>query len=275
MLKEIEEIEEFGLSSFTIGAHCEFHTLLDIEITSYDLALVFLADLAPLYSAAVKEETSIVNRPSEFAETAEMVEEDHLRDLSAAQCYNIVNTHIKSPSPEEVRAARRLHALMAPYKGLQYDEYNKKSKEIEGLLTALSLALPADMILLNLAAAIAQLQTHNDAFRALIAARTVDIGVRRPIATAETSELRRIADDLYFRIVKTVNSHFFVQPTADLEKLILATNSLITRYRLVGAHQGKHQKGTEEVVTEALRGDSSLREADSALRGADVFDDKL
>jgi len=64
--------------------------------------------------------------------------------------------------------------------------------------------------------------------------------------------------------VETINAYSLASPSAELDAFRLEINAFIIQYKNVIAHQGKHNNETDETGGE-----------EDALRGADVFDDKL
>lgn len=238
------KIASFGTTKLTLAAHAQFNELINIEVGNSDPIKLHLETLAPLYAAAVLAEKDVVNRPSAYAETPQMIAADHKRDLVISLGFNIIDAYLKSASDVEIAAAQRLHAIVAPYRGIQSHEYNRQTSETDGLIASLDGALPADIALLGLGSCSEQLDAYNGAFKVILAERSTDVGTRAPIADASSRELRIITDGYYRDIVETVNAFIVAIPSAELETFAVAINALITQYKLVAANQGKKKSAT-------------------------------
>ena len=235
------KINMFGTTKLTLAAHAQFNELVAGQIAASDLEALHLTVLAPQYLAVVAAEKEAVNRPSAYAETPQMIAVDRLRDLSVSLVFNLIDAYLKSPSTAEQLAAEHLHAVVAPYRGIQKHEYNRQTTEVDGLIASISAAAIADLTLLSLTSAVEQMDAHNAAFKALLAERTVDVGTRAPVANESTGTLRRTTDTLYRTLVETVNAFAIAIPSAAIETFAVSINALITQYEMVAANQGKKQ----------------------------------
>jgi len=256
------QINLFGLTQLTFSANAQFHKQVNNKIASYDLALLHIEELAPLYAAAVAAEMAAVNRPTSLVGTALMANADHKRDQAISMLLGIINLHQRSTNEAELAAAHRLDVIAAPYNGIQGDEYYKETTEIDGFTAALAKALPEDITLLGLSSAIEQMTTHNNTFKRLFEERTGDVDIRTPVRLMETKELRNNAGLLYHGIILRVNAFAIAIPSPELEAFAVSINSIILQLQKVLAHQGKG--GTDETEEEV-----ALREAEEALREAD------
>jgi len=245
------KIKRFSITQPSLAAHSLFHDQIDEEITKYDLPVIQLEELAPLYTIAVAAERAAVNRPTAFSETPQMVEADHKRDQSITMLVGIINIYGKSTQENEIAAAQRLHAIIAPYHGMQAHEYYRETTETNGMLAALATALPADIALFNLSSVIEQIATHNTTFKQLIAERKGDVIVRTPVSITDSQELRQAADALYLQMVERVNAFIITTPSPELETFAVAINAIITHIKLVIANQGKSKKETNEPIEES------------------------
>ena len=246
------QIDNFGITQLTLAAHAKFHNRVVNLIAVSDLEALHLVALAPPYMAAVTQERAAINRPTAYAETPKMVAVDHSRDQAISQVFNLVSVFLKSTLPDEVTAAMNLHAIMAPYHGIQEHEYNRKTMEVTGLLNALNSALPADVNTCCLASAIEQIDKYNSDFDALLTERSADSIVRTPIKLTDTPDLRSTSDTLYREIVSFVNAYAITVPSADLEAFTVAVNVFVAEYKNVIANQGKGGKVTPPVVADEI-----------------------
>ena len=246
----ITQIKRFAITQPTLAAHAQFHAQVQEKIASYDLALLHIEELAPAYAAAVEAEVKAVNRPTSFVETAQMVDVDHKRDQAISMVFNMIFLYTKSTIATEVEGAHRLEIIVAPYKGIQSSEYYKETTEIEGLLSALATALPADITLFNLSSVIAQVKTHNDAFKLLMTDRSGDVVSRTPIRLTDSQDLRRSSDALYHEFTERVNAFAIAIPSPDLEAFTVEINAIILQLQHVIASQGRSQKEETEPVAE-------------------------
>jgi hypothetical protein len=233
------QIISFGVTQLTLAAHAQFHGVVCSILAEADLAALHLENLAPQYLVASAAEKEAVNRPDSFSETPQMVEVDRKRDLAVSLTFNLVNAFLRSTNAAEIAAAQRMDAIISPYSAIQAHEYNRETTEIEGLLAALNAAPPADLNLLGLISPLEQLDTHNAAFKAIKAERSVDVVARGPISETDTRELRATLDTLYRQIVQTVNAFAIAIPSAELDTFAAAINAEIAQYKVVAANQGK------------------------------------
>ena len=235
------KINSFGITKLTLAAHAQFHMLISTLITGSDLEALHLTTLAPQYLAATAAEKEIVNRPSAYTETPELIAIDHNRDLAVSLAFNLIDTFMKSPNQADQSAATFMHAIVAPYRDIQGHEYNRETSEITGLIEALS-AAPTDKInLLALSSPIELMDTYNAAFIATKAERYTDIAARTPIAEADTRERRGAADTLYKQIVEQTNAYATIAPTAEITAFISTVNSYVAEYKIIVANQGKQK----------------------------------
>lgn len=246
----VTQIESFSITKPTLAAHSQFHDQVDQEIAKYDVTVLHLEELAPLYTTAVTAERTAVNRPTAFSETPQMVDADHKRDLAISMVFSIVNLYSKSTQENEIAAAQRMHAIVAPYHGIQAHEYYRETTEINGLLTALSTALPADITLFNLNSAIEQITTHNNTFKQLILERSGDMQTRTPVRITDSLELRRNCDNFYHQIIQRVNAFAIASPSPELETFAVAINVIILQLQHIIANQGKGTKEETEPIVE-------------------------
>jgi len=256
------QINSFSITHLSFPANAQFHKQVNNKIAAYDVALLHIEELAPLYAAAVAAEMRAVNRPTSLVETALMADADHKRDQAISMVFGIINLHLRSTKEAELAAAHRLDVIAAPYDGIQGDEYYKETTEIDGFTAALANALSADIILLGLSSAIEQMTTHNNTFKRLFEERTGDMDIRTPVRIMETKELRNNADARYRDMILRVNAFAIAIPSPELEAFAVSINSMILQLQKVLAHQGKG--GTDETEEEV-----ALREAEEALREAD------
>jgi len=254
------QIDILGITKLTLGAHLHYHKLVSNKIESYEATSLHLVALAPLYAAAVAAEKAVMNRPTSFAATSQMVTVNNERNKTVSQAFNLVSTFLKSVLATEVASAQRLHAIMAPHKGIQDHEYYRKTTEIDRLHSTLKSASPTDISTLALGTTIEQMGIKNEAFKELMRERSRDVAVRMPIIITDSRKLRHTTDEIYQKIATTINSFAIAMPSPELESFTKSINALIVQFKHVIANQGP--KG-------ALRGTKD------ALREANVFDDKL
>ena len=246
----ITQIKRFAITQLTLAAHSQFHEQVLKEISAYEVAVLHLEELAAAYGSAVSAEKIAVNRPTAFAETPLMVETDHKRDQAVSMVFNMVSLYRKSTEVTEIAAAQRLSAILAPYQGIQIHEYYRETSEIDGMLASLATALPADITLFNLSSVIAQVKTHNDAFKLLMTDRSGDVVNRTPVRLTDSQDLRHSSDTLYHEIIQRVNAFAIAIPSPELEAFAVAINAIVLQLQRVIASQGRSQKEETEPAVE-------------------------
>lgn len=131
------KINNVPLSQLTLASHAQCHQEVTALIESLTPEKLHLEALAPQYAAAVTAEQQVVNRPTAYAETADMQQADHVRDLTLSLLFNLVDAYAGSPKDAQQKSAHTLVSLLLPYRGIQTHEMHRQTTETSGLVTAL------------------------------------------------------------------------------------------------------------------------------------------
>lgn len=239
------KIKTLATTQMTLAAHAQFHLSVNEAIIVGGAEKLHLAALAAPYAAAARAEADVVNRPTAYSETPEMQAKDHERDQALSLLFNLTDAFAKSPAPADLAPARRITALLAPYRSIQTHEYQRETTEIDGLIVALSEAAADDLKALALSAPLSMLEDLNAEFRSLTNTRVAEIATRAPLTEANTRELRANSDDLYHQVVDTVNAFAIAAPAPEIADFINTINALVSQYKLIIANQGKKKTEPE------------------------------
>ncbi|MEI3468552.1 MAG: DUF6261 family protein [Bacteroides intestinalis] len=237
------KINNVPLSQLTLASHAQCHQEVTALIESLTAEKLHLETLAPQYAAAVTAEQQVVNRPTAYAETADMQQADHVRDLTLSLLFNLVDAYAGSPKDAQQKSAHTLVSLLLPYRGIQTHEMHRQTTETSGLITALGeTSADAALTALGLDDLPEALDTANANFLKAEAQRDKEALRRQPVSQADSKQLRLQADALYRQVVDTVNAYTLIQPSAEITDFVARMNVIVAKYRNVVANQAKTKK---------------------------------
>ena len=243
------KIQNLATTQLTLASHVQFHTEAAALIAEPTAEKLHLTTLYPLYQTAVGAESDVVNRPTAYAETQQMRDADHRRDLAVSLLFNLTGAFALSPLVTHTHAAATLAALISPYRGIQGHEMNRQTTEVDGLTAALAEpAAAAALEALDIEVTAELLAAANTGFKSATAARDTEALRRQPVKEADTKQLRAATDDLYRQLVEQTNAYAIIQPTEDLTAFITRMNVLVAKYKVVIANQGKTTKKTDDAT---------------------------
>lgn len=234
-------------SSLTLASHVQFHTEATDLIAEITADALHLGTIYPTYKSAVRSENDVVNRPTAYAETQQIAEADHTRDITVSFIFNLTSTFAASPSASQRAAAATIAAAIRPYHGIRDHEMNRQTAEVDSMIAILGETAVLDALTtLNIEYVTQELIKANSDFKAAAAARDAEALRRQPVKEANTRILRSNTDEQYRCIIETVNAFAIVMPSTELTDFIDRMNVLIDKYKLVIANQGKSRKTEKE-----------------------------
>lgn len=241
------KINSINNARLTLASHVQFHTEVVALITEVTYSALHLESIYPIYKIVLKEETSVVNRPTAYVETQQMAEADHTRDLAVSLIFNLTDAFSASPLASHSKAATTIAIAMRPYRSIQSHEMNRQTTEVDGMLKALAeTAVAAALTTLKIESTVQILSDANAGFKAATAARDAEALRRQPVKEADTRILRADTDEQYHRVIETVSAYAVIDLTDEISTFIDRMNVLIDKYKLVIANQGKSKKTEKE-----------------------------
>ena len=252
-----KEIKDFAITHLTIGATCDFHTMVEDEIKVSTPEALHLETENPPYVQDIGALQSVVNRKTAFAATEILEERDDRRDRAAGLIINVVKAYASSTIEAKRAAAAKLKAELAPYVGIGKHQYAKQTSELRGMLATLAEPENAAAITaLHLDEEVEELQAANDAFVEAMKGKFTESTARDPQREADSKELCDRLNAQYARIVKTVNAYAFVQPTDEINDFIDRVNGIVATYAAMvdGSATGDETKPTDPTEGEEGEG---------------------
>ena len=244
------QINSIGLTGLKLALHNDFHNQVYNLIAGATSTALHLETQAPLYLDAIKRENAIVKRQTSYISTATLKERDKKRDNALGVIMSVTNAHCTNTISDKREAALALAALLAPYKGIGGHEYRIETREIAGLLAALSTEeAQAYIETLGLTAEVEALDMTNSLFESAMTEKQSEQSSRSGQTSTDTLELRAEIDTLYGEIVQIVNAYAVIQSTEVIEQFITDVNAVITLVKR-SASSGGDSEEEEETSTE-------------------------
>ena len=224
-----KQIDIMGFSDLNKGLHCDFHHQACGFMTAAGAQALHIEALLPAYEELVTMESGIVNRQTAYVSTASLKTLDKERDRILGVTMQIINAHLTTIIAQKLASAQWLDAVVAPYRNIRGHDYRTETREVAGLLAALtSEAATAHIALLGLTEEVALLAEKNSAFEAALDEKLQEEAERLPQKDIDTGELRKQVDEKYAEIIRTVNAYAIVQPTEAISSFIDRMNALIS-----------------------------------------------
>lgn len=192
----------------------------------------------------------LVKRQLASALSPQLAALDEERDGYVSYLFSALKTATKSPVAAQRTAAAEVEPVVRPYKGIERHAVGQKSSEIVGLLHDLSREdLGTHLNALRLTDVIEALDTANTQYITLDAQRTAEIPSK-----AETDKARRATAAAYFDITDRLEASFILQPTPEIEALIVKINNMVkytedaynTRIGMLHANKRRKEEAEKE-----------------------------
>jgi murein L,D-transpeptidase YcbB/YkuD len=245
----------FPVTQLNKPAHCDFHSNVLSLITATGAEVLHLENLMPMYESAINVEKSTINRATAFVSTPAMDEADDLRDKLLSCINAVVNAQQYSPLANKKRIYNKMHAVIAPYKGIRDHEYAAQTQEVDALLRELTAeGMEENLQALGIAGEVEELALANAKFAVEMNQKMAENAARQPIKDIDSEEARKSCDDLYHQICELVNAYALIQPTDEITSFITSLNGVIATYSSIAAQTGKSKK-EEEPTPETENGE--------------------
>lgn len=244
-----KQIGNVSKTVLTNTAHMNMHTEIDARITAVTPAKLKLEALAPLYRQAIDTEGTCVNRIMKSTETVKMVDKDKERDRVFIFINSQVNSFANCPDKEMQAAALVLQAMFNAYAKAYNQSFSEETAAIDGLLRDMKdETRKAAAEKLHLSAYFTQLETLNDEYKALDAARIDEYTNRVKI---DTLSARKETDNILAEIIQRINALAVLEPTDDILSFIDTVNQIFKKYKdLIAAKGGPGSTSTPEPAPE-------------------------
>lgn len=246
-----KEIKSFYITSLLVGAHYSFHFSVQQLITAKTPDALNIADKFTTYTALIDTQKALINPNASIAFTDELAEIDKERDALLAQVFRRIDMAADSPVEADRTAAALLLPIVAPYRGISANEYTKETAQITGMMRDLGIDEATDALdALTLGAYVQKVRQANNRFNQKYLER-VQAEATRTKPTTNTKENRRLMDEAYADITKTINAYALTATTPvidsfvdELNALIDLTRDIITRQQAGGTGNEKIEKRT-------------------------------
>ena len=229
-----EQIKDFGMARMTYGSCNDFHREAILLIEEKTPAALHIEGKMPAYTQTVDTLTGLVERDTAFISTEAIRGADRTRDNGIGTLCLTVDACLTTPVAEKQAAAKLLHPVLAPYRGIARSEYTKETSQIVGMLAKLDQEnCTAAIKTLALDGEVAAIREANATFQESMREKRDERKGRAVQTELETKAVVAEANNLYRDIVMTVNAYAIVQPTDEILDFIADMNALVETYALI------------------------------------------
>jgi len=239
-------INTFGLVRLRNEIHVQFHeTVISLIIALGAINFPFEA-LFALYKLAFDHETEALLLITKSEKTAEIVEQDRIRDNTYRGLADTVKGHRNHYETETRVAANRLwNGVFTHYGNVTKKSFDAETAAINDITRELKRPEMLTAInKLNLQAWVSRLELENNKFHALMMERYCEATDK----TAFRMRTTRVETDRYYRaIVATVENEMLLgNQTTALTHFITEINAIVHRYKSQLATHEHTSKKTED-----------------------------
>lgn len=242
----VKQIKRIGLTKLLVGAFYEFHAGIRTYLEEKAEESYGLAELLTRYDKSVRTLLDIINRRQGSLFTEELVKLDKKRDESVSAFFAQVDAYAKSPIETQNYHGKILQRVIAPYRGITKNEFNKETAQIWGMTVDLtSIDVGSSLTELKLVPLFNIMQDDNTAFEKMISQRVTD---KTTLAKQDinTKEIRAEITALYNEIIQRLNAIAVLEPDYKIEYHVKWLNAYIDQYRLVISHMRPGGTGNEK-----------------------------
>ena len=252
----MKEIKSFKMTRLLGLASVEFHSLVVGILQTFAGVFGSFQHLIDEYAKSVDLQRQAGNKNMRLANTDAINEKDKVRDAYISRFFKSVKDFQRSPDAGEKKAANIIYNEIARFEGITSYEKNKETGFIKNLLITLQLPNLGDAVnTLRLETLVDQIAEANADFE-----REMNTRFEGELQKDDlnTTQQRKMTENLYLKVIKYVNAHGLVNPSSDIDECIDRINVLIDEYERTIAHMRPGGSGNEslpktkkpEVITE-------------------------
>ena len=231
------------LSRFTNEEHFQFHTELKGLVENFTPVTLNIEAAWAVYESLYADESHALDVIRKSALTGNLVGADDYRDgLGRGLVYTVkgATSHF---DPVKKAAATRLMVALDHYGNIGRKSYDEQTAAINSLVNDLNTGYAADVAALGIGDWVAELQSANAAFSALMQERYSEEAAKTQLTMKEA---RVQLDGAYRAITERIGALIIVNGERDYESFVAELNQRIERYNNMVALREGRNAGEEE-----------------------------
>jgi hypothetical protein len=231
------KIDKIQLLILRNDAHFQFHTEFRDLVAKNGAEALKIKLQYDAYLPLYDREDIALKKIAKSEFTAKIHEADKARDEIYIGMTEMNAAALKHFSPEIREAAGRLKIVFDTYGNVASKPLNEETSAIYNILQELQGKYAADVATVGIGQWVAELQTRNAAFEALVKERFDETAGRTDIVLKEA---RAKLDEAYFAIRERLNALIVVEGVADYENFAKTLNAVIAKYAAT-MHHHRHR----------------------------------
>jgi hypothetical protein len=246
----MEKFITVRFSNLPIGAHYDYMTQVDLEITNSPSGLIESLGTEPAkFRTFLSEEKQILQWTRKSVITEQIANADRRQDLALTAIKTQVRALEYINLPSTANAAKRVYTMLADYGNINAKPYDEQAGDIRSILEQITSGgrYYADIVSLQqpapaLAAMISELQTAFNLFEQLLAEREAR-SLQKPDKTF--GEIRKDIEPVYHRITDIIDANALIGTSSAYDTFINHLNPKIERLN-EEFHRVRHDIGLSE-----------------------------
>jgi len=232
--------ENIALSQTRNDEHFQFHTEFRTLVNRHGAISLKIGPQFEVYLPLYDREDEALKKIMKSAITADIQEMDKRRDVVFRGMIDANKSALNHFHTEVQEAARRLKIVFDTYGNLARKPLNEETSGIYNLLQDLNGKYAADVAKVGIADWVAELETLNNAFAALMRDRFEESAMRTDIVLKQA---RIKLDEAYRTITERINALVIVDGAEPYTDFIKFLNAVIAKYTAALAKRtGKSKK---------------------------------
>lgn len=218
------EILSFEKSRLRNKEHFQFQTEFKDLVEKLTPAALNIEAKFTHYLPRYTDEGVALDIMIKSAITDELADADNTRDTTFSGAIDVVKSGLKHFDNTVKDAAKKLMLVFDHFGNVSIEPYNEETAAINKLIKTLNDEHPDDVAKVGLTAWLAELQSNNDAFEALMKARYSEEAGKTQL---RMKKVRLEVDDAYRKIIKRIEAIITLDEEADYNDFINELNERI------------------------------------------------
>lgn len=234
------KIENLKLTNLRNDEHFQFQTEFKELVETYTVETLGIEDAFAVYLVVYINESQALDVVRKSAVTDDIAQADGLRDNTYRGLSDTVKGAANHFKPEKREAAERLMLLLGHFGNINAKSYDAQTASISALVNDLNTGYAADVATLKLEDWVAELQSNNAAFEALMDERYKDSSERTEL---KMKDVRTEIDAEYRTIAERIDALSVVNGPETYAPFVNELNARIERYNnTIAQRQGRNAK---------------------------------
>jgi len=234
-------IKEMDKTRLRNDEHFMFHTEFKNLLTTAGAQNLRVAAQFAEYGVLFAKEDEGLKKIVKSAITAQIQDEDKIRDELYNGMVELSNAMLKSPFANKREAAKRLKIVFDTYGNISKKPINEQTSAVINILQELNGAYAQDAQTVGIGDYVSLIETHNNALAQLVRERYGESAGKTDVVMAQA---RQNLDAVYDVIVARINALALLEGGEVCENFIRTFNTIIAKYSaILNARLGKKHSG--------------------------------